>query len=176
MNLPSAQRTRTPLLLAFAIGFFCFSIAHSAMADCPNPDKIVKDFLYGLRDLNAAASCAVLDDAVLYQRSGLVDIVGKPSVQAELTSVFEVLPEFRLQVSRIHRKRNVIAAERLQYQRVANPLPPGSSFGNPGAELTSRVISFFEVTEACKISRWSDYYDVSGLERQLGFPVTYASE
>jgi limonene-1,2-epoxide hydrolase len=148
----------------------------SAISGCPGAERVVRDFLYALKSLDSASTCAFLDDNILYQKSGLVDVRGKASVLEEIGPAFSALSQLRLQIHRLFRKGGIVVAERIQYQRVADPLPPGIHFGNPGAELTSRVIGFFEVNDECRITRWSDYYDVSGLQRKLGFPITYSSQ
>lgn len=110
-----------------------------------------------------------LANDVVYENTGLSDVVGKTAVADFFGPLALVFETFTVDIVNITSHGNLVCAERLECLRVSDDAP----MGNPGAELVMKVAGWYEV-QCGKVVRWSDYWDTLSFAETLGIPLPTA--
>jgi limonene-1,2-epoxide hydrolase len=133
---------------------------------CNDPEDVVSGLLGALEMLDIEEIMSWVDDDVVFQNTGLPDMIGSEAMAQFMSPLAPALESMTIDVVSLMAKGNVVCAERIEHFVIA----PGSPIGIPGAELTMRVAGWFEVEHGVVV-RWSDYWDTQVFSSTLGIPL-----
>lgn len=141
---------------------------HGHDDDCDDDSK--EDVVWGLmgafETLDADEIGSWLHADVLYQNTGLPDILGRQAVKQFIPQFAMAFESLTNEVVNMVSHGRLICTERIEHYVVAQ----GSPIGIPGAELTMRVAGWHEVKHG-KVIRWSDFWDTRTFSDTLGIPL-----
>jgi limonene-1,2-epoxide hydrolase len=129
-------------------------------------ERLVLDLLDSLQTLNPTLWLPFLSPNLLYQNTGMPDIVGRDNFFTFISGMVGFLSEFRAEIINVVSEGRLVATERIEHYTVA----ANSPVGIPGASLDLPVAGWFEVKHG-KVARWSDYWDTATFTRALGIPL-----
>jgi limonene-1,2-epoxide hydrolase len=143
---------------------------HHDHGDHDGPGNNPKDVVWGLmgafETLDVEEIASWLHDDIVFQNSGLPDLVGKDAVEQFMSPLALAFDSFTIDVVTIMSKGKVVCTERVERYVVAEDSP----LGFPGAELCLKVAGWHEIKHG-KVIRWSDYWDTRIFSNTLGIPL-----
>jgi limonene-1,2-epoxide hydrolase len=173
-NPKQVANNRRALLTGIGLSAALMSLPKVARADDGNEDRdddddesarVVLELLNALESLNADEIVSHLDTNVLYQNTGIFDLVGKDAVKAFLGPLTGLLTSLSIDLRNLIARRNTVVVERIE-----NYVTSGVPIGIPGGTVALHLSSWFHVENGL-VTRWSDYWDTRVFVAQTGIPL-----
>jgi limonene-1,2-epoxide hydrolase len=115
------------------------------------PVDVVRKFCALMEDRDAEALRPLIADAAVYQNVGMPASSGVDAIVENMAAQFSMFPDaYAFEIVNMASEGSVVLTERLDYIQA----PDGSKPAVP-------VMGTFVVGEDGKITRWTDYFDVS---------------
>ena len=116
-----------------------------------NPVDVVRQFCALMEKRDPEALRPFITDDAVYQNVGMPASTGVEAILANMGAQFAMFPDaYAFEIVNIASDGRVVLTERLDYIRT----PAGTVAGVP-------VMGTFVVDDRGKITRWTDYFDVS---------------
>ncbi len=121
------------------------------------PVEIVRHFCALMEKRDPEALRPLLADSTVYQNVGMPAFVGVDAVVENMAAQFAMFPDsYAFEIVNIAGDGQVVLTERVDYIRT----PAGAVAGVP-------VMGTFVIDDGGKITRWTDYFDLSLMVKLL---------
>ncbi len=121
------------------------------------PVEVVRQFCALMEKRDPEALRPLLADSAVYQNVGMPAFVGVDAIVENMAAQFAMFPDaYAFEIVNIAGDGQVVLTERVDYIRT----PAGAVAGVP-------VMGTFVIDDGGKITRWTDYFDLSLLVKLL---------
>ena len=115
------------------------------------PVDVVRKFCALMEERDAEALRPLIADDAVYQNVGMPASIGADAIVENMTAQFSMFPDaYAFEIVNIASDGSVVLTERLDYIQALD-----------GSKPAVPVMGTFVVGEDGKITRWTDYFDVS---------------
>jgi limonene-1,2-epoxide hydrolase len=121
------------------------------------PVEVVRQFCALMEKRDPEALRPLIADSAVYQNVGMPAFVGVDAIVENMAAQFAMFPDsYAFEIVNIAADGQVVLTERVDYIRT----PAGAVAGVP-------VMGTFVIDDGGKITRWTDYFDLSLLVKLL---------
>lgn len=131
-----------------------------------SPEDVVLGLMSAMETLDPTQIGHWLHDDVVYQNSGLPDVVERTTVEQFLAAFLGAFASLTTRIVSIASRGPLVFTERLEHHVLSHDAP----IGYPGAEIMLRVAGWHEVRNGVVV-RWSDYWDTREYVATMGIDL-----
>jgi len=131
-----------------------------------NAEDVVLGRRGALETLDPEEIGSWLDDDIVYQNTGMPDLVGKATIQQLYGQFMLAFESITVEIVSIVTRGPLVFTERFEPHVVAETSP----VGYPGAQMAIKVAGVHEVRHGAVV-RWSDHWDTRAFITTLGIDL-----